>query len=725
MTEVNLFSQEVQEKESNVGVVAKGDSIKIKKVVLENYRNFVFQEFYFDGLNTLLLGNNGLGKTNVIEAIFWTLNNQLFSGDSKTDRIGITPLNSEEGIKTRVEITFEPLFTFEKIFFEKYNKKTGEYQGTETSYYVNGGLVRNNSQAIATLKEYLGVKKMEDDFATNNKLKSLDVMGLIYNLLYQKVVDYQVLRELIVAIVGEVNYQDVITQYSEKYQRLVEPLTQHNGDVEALYSAKRTEKFGDRNKEGLEDKIKATTNLIANYRKQSEIEIDPTAIENAKLGVETLDKEIAKLEVDKAKSSDEALGDIELKIERKRNEIAKAKSVIQETYSKDLELYAQGQINKDVIEKRKSIQKETDELNAVETERREQQNKLTELHRTIDIKNRELKSLEEQRGDLRIKYGEVKNKSVTKITCPSCNHVFDSPFDQENVKRELDEISKRGNRNKDEREALQEGIETLTYELEQEHKKLETIKVKLETVKVRVETLNKDLVELEKTQSDSVGIKPILDFNVEPILTLENELKTLVATKETAISDISIVKSTLETQINELKLKRDEYQEVVNQESVRNSYLKNAKLESENLKMLNEKLTDVEELLLLIKELQKDMFTLLNEKVENKFGENIKFNLFKINIDGSVDTRVCDMLVKDIHGNFVKINNINSGMFPIRAIEFVSKVKEHYGIKKSFIFVDELFGLLDEKHKKMLYEFGEQVIGTGYQENNKIEIVRS
>lgn len=724
--QIDLFSQEEEQQQDVVApIVSKEKTIKIKKVVLENYRNFKYKEFNFDGLNTLLLGNNGLGKTNVIEAIFWTLSNQLFSGDSKTDRIDITPKNSEDGIKTRVEITFEPLFTFEKIFYEKYNKKTGEYQGTETSYYVNGGLVRTNTQAIATLKEYLGVKKLEDAFSTNNKLKSLDVVSLTYNLLYQKTIDYQVLRELIVDMVGEVNYQDVITKYSEKYARLVEPLVQHSGDVEALYSAKRTEKFGDKNKQGLEDKIKTTTALIENYQKQGEIEIDLVDIENAKKGIEILDKEIAKLEVDKAKSSDEALGDIDLKIEKKRNEIAKAKGVIQEAYNKELELYAQGQVNKDVIEKRKSIQKENDELNAVESKRREQQNKLTELHRTIDVKNRELALLEERRNDLRVKYGEVKSKSATKITCPSCSHVFDNPFDKDNVKRELDEISKRGNQNKEERETLQEGIEILTYELEQEHKALETIKTKLETVKGRLEVLKADLVELEKTQNDNIGIKPTLDFNVEPILTLENELKTLVATKETAINDMSSIKATLEAQTRELKIKKDEYQEVVNQESVRNSYLKNAKLESENLKKLNIELVEVEELLLLVKELQKDMFTLLSEKVENKFGENIKFNLFKINIDGSVDTRVCDMFVKDVHGNFVKINNVNSGMFPIRAIEFLSKVKEHYGIAKSFIFVDELFGLLDEKHKKMLYEYGEQVIGTGYQENNKIEMVRS
>ena len=86
--------------------------------------------------------------------------------------------------------------------------------------------------------------------------------------------------------------------------------------------------------------------------------------------------------------------------------------------------------------------------------------------------------------------------------------------------------------------------------------------------------------------------------------------------------------------------------------------------------------------------------------------------------------KLCDMLVKDIHGTFVNIKTTNSGMYPIRTIEFISKVKEHYGIGKSFVLVDELFGLLDDEHKSMLNNYGEQVIGTGYKEVGKIEEIK-
>lgn len=177
-----------------------------------------------------------------------------------------------------------------------------------------------------------------------------------------------------------------------------------------------------------------------------------------------------------------------------------------------------------------------------------------------------------------------------------------------------------------------------------------------------------------------------------------------------------------DNQIELLKEARVEYVETTSQEATRNSYLKNAEEHRKEVKTINKRLIEVEELLLLIKELKKDMFTMLSEKVEDKFGKNIQFRLFKMNIDGTVDTRVCDMLVKDVHGTFVNLKNINSGMYPVRVIEFLTKVKEHYGLPKSFILIDEMVGLLDKQHREWVYSFGEQILATGYQELDTIEI---
>lgn len=42
----------------------------LKKIKLENFRNFSEKEFEFDELNNLIVGNNGVGKTNILESLF-------------------------------------------------------------------------------------------------------------------------------------------------------------------------------------------------------------------------------------------------------------------------------------------------------------------------------------------------------------------------------------------------------------------------------------------------------------------------------------------------------------------------------------------------------------------------------------------------------------------------------------------------------------------------------
>jgi DNA replication and repair protein RecF len=43
--------------------------VKLKSLHLSNYRNFKSKDFEFDGDISLILGNNGIGKTNILEAI--------------------------------------------------------------------------------------------------------------------------------------------------------------------------------------------------------------------------------------------------------------------------------------------------------------------------------------------------------------------------------------------------------------------------------------------------------------------------------------------------------------------------------------------------------------------------------------------------------------------------------------------------------------------------------
>jgi hypothetical protein len=139
------------------------------------------------------------------------------------------------------------------------------------------------------------------------------------------------------------------------------------------------------------------------------------------------------------------------------------------------------------------------------------------------------------------------------------------------------------------------------------------------------------------------------------------------------------------------------------------------------LDKVNKDLINKNTILTLIKELEKDMYSRLDEKVANVFGENVSFQLYKLNVsNGEYDTRMCEIYVRDGHGTMVNIKRINTGMFPIRATEIIHKIKQFYNVSTSFVFVDEVASL-DSEHKKLLLNYGEQVLATAVSESQTIQ----
>lgn len=93
--------------------------MKINQICLKNYRNFEIQTFYFfDGLN-VLVGENGTGKTNVLEAI-----NILSSGRSnKTTMLTNTIMNTKKESEINGEFYDENRKISVKVLISNNNKK--------------------------------------------------------------------------------------------------------------------------------------------------------------------------------------------------------------------------------------------------------------------------------------------------------------------------------------------------------------------------------------------------------------------------------------------------------------------------------------------------------------------------------------------------------------------------------------------------------------------------
>jgi len=110
-------------------------NLKLRKITIQNYRNIAYKEIEVGENGIVLSGENGIGKTNVIEAVYWLLSGKLFNGVSKSYSQGITPVDAEKGVKTSVKVEFDyQNYTFEKITYENWGKNGDNYQGTETAY---------------------------------------------------------------------------------------------------------------------------------------------------------------------------------------------------------------------------------------------------------------------------------------------------------------------------------------------------------------------------------------------------------------------------------------------------------------------------------------------------------------------------------------------------------------------------------------------------------------
>ncbi len=708
----------------NVGSeVVKNDKLVLRKITLENYRNITFKEIFLDGGNVLFSGKNELGKTNILESAYYSISGKLFDGSAKTEAIGIKPVGSDNDTKTSIKLEFEKdNFTFEKVVFENWTKKTNEYKGTETAYYVNGAVVKQNTQAMTILYNYLGLDVMLNKF-NGSELQNLDLVALLYNTNYLKTVDYKLLRSLIIDVVGDVNVKDVINANPDKYGRLVEPLKTHNMELETLKTAKRTEKFGDKNKKGLNDLISVTEELKKSYELSASKEFDVEAVATAKKEIERIDGEIEELKLNLRQGNNEVVNSYDLKISNKKLEINKVEQDIRDKHQELINGSKDTKLDKEIADKKESISKLKEQRSELSEKINDINNQISTITSTISIKKRNIEQKAHEKQELATKYTNLKGATTTdSLTCPHCDkpfHLHETKEHKLTLNEKLSKIASQGKALKEEIEILNQGVQELEVDKEiktEKLLKLQTERGKLDEKGIAIKA-ELDIL-LETLNKTSLNV-PSIDFNVEPLLTLKSELNALEQARNDVSKNFDSERFKYQSQIDKLQQERETHMATSSVEEIIKNDKKRAEEKKQELQRLYKQLNDVEEILILISNLEKDMYELLDANVKNVFGENITFQLYKQNLDGSYDTRVCKMFVKDFNGRMVSLNTINTGTYPIRAIEFISRIKAHYGIKKSFVFIDELSSL-DTQHRQALLNFGEQVLATKASETDKI-----
>jgi DNA repair exonuclease SbcCD ATPase subunit len=717
---MNLFDESLQKDE----VV---NFRKINKVIIQNYRNIPYKEIVLNGANIMLVGNNGVGKTNIIEAIFWALSGVLFNGVALSDCQEIKPYASDKTVVTSVKLEFiHNSFAFERRLEEKWSKDGETKKGTETTLLVNGGASKDQDSAMNALLDYLGISKMQTTFSKNPVLAKTNLFDLLYNAQTLKDIDYKIIKEILKDMFGEADFKAIINDNPTKYLPLVKPLKDHGMDMQALKTDTRAKIF-DKNT-GYEKQASDLESNVKAFDEQGKKVVDADTLKTAKEQIELIDGDIIFYERQKQTSTADQIRQYDGDIAEKQNAIYKRQNELRTAHEEEIKRIKDTSLEtelKSKVESSLSQQKSRMELNEqIGTKERTK----SKTQDSVNSKNRELSALQEKLENLRTEWKKLKKPENAKsYTCPKCKSPFiitETVEYQTALKPRLEEIDKNGKETTRLITGLKEGIDTLVIDTAIIDRAILDLQTQRNQLDTNIKTLQDETKALQDKIRQQTATLPVLDLESDSsVLNIRGEIKTIQDKKQTALTDSQKHLETLNSKIAELKLKKQPYTDTLNLESTARSYQTNAELSRKKLAAVNFELQAQKDIETLLKELEKETYTKLDEKVQGVFGSNFQFKLWKLNVsDQTYDARLCEIYVKDIGDRFVNIKNINTGMFPVRAAELIGRIKAHYGIPKSFIFVDEL-GTLDEKHRETVKTFDEQIFATKVGESSTIKEV--
>ena len=147
--------------------------IKLEKLTIKNYRCIDSASFTFDGDRLSIEGENGKGKTSILEAIYWLLTGDLLKGGNNNS---LKPLNAP--INTIVEVKGSFSFGNKQVEIIRQLEpiiKDDELTGNTTKTYVDGIGFDKQKDFINEFEKLLGISDLNTD---------LDIVKLCVDPLY-------------------------------------------------------------------------------------------------------------------------------------------------------------------------------------------------------------------------------------------------------------------------------------------------------------------------------------------------------------------------------------------------------------------------------------------------------------------------------------------------------------------------------------------------------------
>ena len=609
--------------------------ITLRKLILTNYRNINHQELNFDG-NSKIVGENRIGKTNTIEALYWLLTDKLLNGSSEIDQL--KPLDDTKKVVS-VKAVFE-LFDFfnpaygiktvslEKQFKEEWVKTRGtdslEFKGHSTTYIYNDVKQGTKKSFDQLFCEDFGIEK--------DKFQGIDTVQMLINPLYLgRMGDtdgWKNLRSMIISIVGDISDDNVLDS-NPVFDRIRADMSRLGGRTDQV-----TKYFNDL-KKGYEDDILKADGVIESLEKtdcpSKEI------VDAARKGLEECDTNLHSLKNDQ--TDDKATSIIDDEILNIRKEIIEIKQHDLELKTSNPNEKRKAELQELKSEKLSAIQeltiKKTSALsiiNQLEMFRDNAQKKVDEcVTKRLNLID-QLEQLDSQ----------INNPQVI-TSCPTCKRPY-APEEIEDAKRELlnelnlkkFELIEEGKKNNVVKETNLKDVSNYSDQIQGKNEEISKLNDSLSILSKEIKDIDDELETLDLIPSTTVENPRIAELEKQIELKEQEkiEIRSNIAKREESVRSLIVAEQE----------KKESFQKVIDDYNYYKRQMDNLEKTKLDKKNYQSQLVECESSIEIVKLFVKTKLQMLDDRISSVFG-NIKFMLIEPQINGGYST-VCKPYIK-------------------------------------------------------------------------------
>ena len=622
--------------------------IKLKSLILVNFKGVRNLEVVFTDQRTIISGDNGTGKTTIFDAFTW-----LLFGKDSTGRS-----DSNFNIKTIDPLTKKPILHLEhsvtgvisvdgkemklqRNYVEKWVKPRGTTEETlknhETEFYLN-------DVKLATKKEY------ESEVAA---ILTEDIFRMITNPFYFISLKVDAQKELLFDMAGGIS-DDEVAAIKPEY---IELLAQLSGRSLSQFSKE------------VAAKKKACNDVLA---------VIPSQIDTARrLMPESEDWEALEIELQKKK---QRLTEID-------NQITDKSKINEQENQRKLE------IQRTIGDKRMSLVNRQNEIRAsAGAERNEVMMKLKDLEynhksETRDLElNRsslsncesEIQRIEDTLSVLRNEYRKINAETIQypegAFVCPTCKR----QLEVDDIEAKQNELLANFNQNKAKRlkENKDKGFSLVELKKKKEAER-DSIISKIKESEDRIVFIERE-IEVQKANMPEAPDVDVMIKNDPTCISLNNEIADLnnqlnIESKPVDVSELRFAKSSLDNNIQEL------YKRLAKRDQIERAKKEIEELEEKRIQN-NQAKADLEKWEFTVMSFQKDKDAKLIEKINSMF-EVVSFSFVTEQLNGGEKlTCVCTV-------NGTPYPDVNTAGKVNAGLDIINAICKYKGVSAP-IFID-------------------------------------